>query len=86
MIPIDKDKRKEVNKGSYYLRAFAGAYLLYLVYGLLEDYKNKPLTNELLIIVAICVFFAAGIMLLYTSLRYLYIHRGSLSSESNEEG
>ena len=85
MVPIDKDNKNEVNKGSYYLRAFAGAYLLYLVYGLLIDYKNGMLTNKLFIVVAICVFFAAGALLIYTSLRYLYIHRGSSGNKGSED-
>ena len=85
MIPIDKDNRNEVNKVIYYLRAFVGAYLLYLVYGLLIDYKNGMVTNKLLIIVAICIFFTAGSLLIFTSLRYLYIHRGSSGNKGSED-
>ena len=79
-----KDKSNEDRKRTSYLRAIAGAYLLYLVYGLLEDYKNGVSGNEVLILGAIFIFSTAGVLLIYSSLRYLYIHRGSLSSESSD--
>ena len=81
---MEKDKRNEDKKRSSYLRAIAGGYLLYLVYGLLEDYKNGGSSNEVLILGAIFLFFTAGILLLYSSLRYLYTHRGSISRERDE--
>ena len=84
MIQIVKDRSNENGKGSYYLRTFAGAYLLYLVYGLLEDYKNGVSNNDPLILCAIFIFFTVGILLMYSSLRHLYIHRQSSDSKGNE--
>ena len=82
---MEEQKNKANQKGSYYLRIIGGAYLLYLVYGLLEDYKNGRVSNETLILAAIFVFFAVGLFLIYTSVRHLMVSNKAASAESSED-
>mgnify|MGYP003502399842 CR=1 FL=1 len=82
---MENQKNKVNQRGSYYLRIIGGAYLLYLVYGLLEDYKNGRASNETLILGAIFVFFAVGLFLIYTSVRHLMVNSKAISAESDED-
>lgn len=69
------EEQEARERRSIILRLIAGAYLLYLTYGLMKDVWAGQVTNLLLILAAGAVFGIIGAILVVTSCRYLYQHR-----------
>lgn len=60
---------KKVSKGTLTIRAVVAAYLLYLAYGLTQDYATAG--NQTVTVIGIVVFVLCGGVILFTSLRRL---------------
>lgn len=60
---------KKVTKGTLTIRAVVAAYLLYLAYGLFQDYDASG--NKMVTVAAIIVFALCGGVILITALRSL---------------
>jgi len=67
------DNKGNQSKASYSLRLVAGGYLIYLAYGLSQDiFAGKIIDNKVLIIAAMIIFTVAGILLVFTSVRFFW--------------
>ena len=69
------ENKKAREKGSAILRLGAGAYLLYLVYGLVGDMMSGGTLPVFLVGLITVVFFVIGVLLIFTSCRYLWKNR-----------
>lgn len=77
---------KKVSKGTLVIRAMVAVYLLYLAYGLVQDYGVSR--NKVVIGLAIIVFALCGGMILLMSLRSLARREyddGETTQEQHEE-
>ncbi|MBP3475005.1 MAG: hypothetical protein J6K48_01585 [Lachnospiraceae bacterium] len=77
---------KKASKGTLTIRAVVAAYLLYLAYGLTQDYAASG--NQTVTVIGIVVFVLSGGVILFTSLRSLArgeYEDGRESDEPSEE-
>lgn len=72
---------KKVSKSTLTIRALVAVYLLYLVYGLIQDYKTVQ--NQTITLIGIIVFTLCGGLILFTALRSLI--KGDYEDGSEEE-
>lgn len=76
------------SKSTLLIRALVAGYLLYLAYGLIQDYNTSQ--NHMVMVIAIIVFVLCGGVILITSLRSLmkgdYEDAGSADEQMPEDG